>query len=110
MYDRINRTRPTAEMAIYYLNAVVNAALKFPLQVAAISVTVLREWNSKNRGIVKKAAFLPRNTCPELLHLPKEEGDKGITILGTRDRHPEDPDPNEAAGCPQRRGYNSEGS
>ena len=74
MYDRISRTRPTAEMAIYCLNAVVNAALKFPLQVAAIPVTVLREWDSKNRGIVKKAAFLPKNTCPELLHLPKREG------------------------------------
>ena len=43
MYDRINRTRLTAEMAIYCLNAVVNAALRFPLQVAAIPVTVLRE-------------------------------------------------------------------
>ena len=81
MYDRINRTRPTAEMAIYCLNAVVNAALEFPLQVAAIPVTVLREWDSKNRGIVKKAAFLPRNTCPELLHLPKREGGKGLQSL-----------------------------
>ena len=81
MYDRINRTRPTAEMAIYCLNAVVNAALKFPLQVAAIPVTVLREWDSLNRGIVKKAAFLPKNTCPELLHLPKREGGKGLQCL-----------------------------
>ena len=48
MYDRIDRTRPTAEMAIYCLNAVVNAALKFPLQVAAIPDhdAVLREWDS----------------------------------------------------------------
>ena len=81
IYDRINRTRPTAEMATYCLNAVVNAALKFPLQVAAIPVTMLREWDSKNRGIVKKAAFLPRNTCPELIHLPKREGGRGLQSL-----------------------------
>ena len=48
MYDRISRTRPTAEMAICCLNTTVNATLKFPLQVAAIPVTVLREWDSKN--------------------------------------------------------------
>ena len=78
MYARINRTRPTAEIAIYCLNAIVNAALRFHLQVAAIPVIVLREWDSKNVGIDKKAAFLPRNTCPELLHLPKREGGKGL--------------------------------
>ena len=81
MCDRINRTCPTAEMAIYCLNAVVNAALRFPLQVAAIPVTVLREWDSKNRVTVKKATFLPRNTCPELLHLPKREGGRGLPCL-----------------------------
>ena len=81
MYDRINRTRPTAEMAIYCLNVVVNAALKFLLQVAAIPVTMLREWDSTNRGIVKKAAFLPRNTCPELIHLPKREGGRELQSL-----------------------------
>ena len=58
-------------MAIYCLNAVVNAALKSPLQVTTIPVIVLREWVSTNRGIVKKVAFLTRNTCPELIHLPK---------------------------------------
>ena len=81
MYDRINKTRPIAESTIYCLNAVANAAPKFPLQVAAILVTVLRERNSKNRGIVKKAAFLPRNTCPGLLHLPKREGGRGLQSL-----------------------------
>ena len=30
MYNRINRTRPTAEMAIYCLNAAVNTVLRFP--------------------------------------------------------------------------------
>jgi hypothetical protein len=50
MHGRINRTHPTAEMAIYCLNAVVNAALKFPLQVAAIPVTVLREGTQRTGG------------------------------------------------------------
>jgi ribonuclease HI len=81
LYDRIARTRPTTEMAVYCLNAVVNAALKFPLQVAAMPATLLREWDSKHRGIVKRAAFLPRSTSPELLHLPKREGGKGLLSL-----------------------------
>jgi hypothetical protein len=81
MHERISRTKPTAEMAIYCTNAVINAALKSPLQVAAIPVTVLREWDSKNRNVIKKAAFLPRNTCPELMHLPKREGGRGLQSL-----------------------------
>ena len=52
-----------------------------PLQVAAVPVIVLRGWDSKNWGIVKKPAFLPRNTCPELLHLPKREGGRGLQSL-----------------------------
>ena len=47
MHERISRTKPTAEMAIYCTNAVINAALRFPLQVAAIPVTVLREWDEE---------------------------------------------------------------
>ena len=35
LYSKINNTKPTTEMAIYCINAVINAALKFPLQVAA---------------------------------------------------------------------------
>ena len=43
LHERINRTKPAAEMATHCTNAVINAALRFPLQVAAIPVTVLRE-------------------------------------------------------------------
>ena len=74
MHERVHRTKPTTEMAIYCTNAVINAALKFPLQVAAIPVAVVREWDSKNRGVIKRAACLPRSTFPELLHLPKKMG------------------------------------
>ena len=81
LYDRISHTKPTTEMAIYCINAVINAAMKFPLQVAAVPVTVLREWDSRNRGVVKSAGKLPKNTCPELMHLPKKEGGKGLQSL-----------------------------
>ena len=64
MHERISRAKPTAEMAMCCTNAVINAALRFPLQMAAIPVAVLREWDSKDRSVIKKAAFLPRNTCP----------------------------------------------
>ena len=43
MHERSNRTKPTAEMAIYCTNAVIDAAPRSPLQVVAIPVTVLRE-------------------------------------------------------------------
>ena len=49
--------------------------------MAAAPVTVLREWHSKNMGATKKAAFLPRGTCPEPLHLPKREGRRGPQSL-----------------------------
>ena len=69
LYSKISNTKPTTEMAIYCINAVINAALKFPLQVAAIPRTVIKGWDSKHRGLVKKAGYLPRNTSPELLHI-----------------------------------------
>ena len=75
MHERISRTNPTAE------DAMVNATLRFPLQVAAIPAAVLREWDSKNKSVIKKAAFLPRNACPELLHLPKKEGGTGLQSM-----------------------------
>ena len=81
LYDRISHTKPTAGMAVYCVNAVINAALKFPLQVAAVPREVLKMWDSKNRGVVKNAAFLPKNTCPELLHLPTKQGGKGLQSL-----------------------------
>ena len=63
------------------MNAVINAALKFPLQVAAVPREVLRRWDSKNRGVVKRPAFLPRNTSPELMHLPAKQGGRGLQSL-----------------------------
>ena len=81
LYSRISNTKPTTEMAIYCINAVINAALKFPLQVAAIPRTVIKGWDSKHRGLVKKAGYLPRNTSPELLHMPKKLGGKGLQSL-----------------------------
>ena len=71
LYSRISNTKPTTEMAIYCINAVIHATLKFPLQVAAIPRTVIKGWDSKHRGLVNKTAYLPRNTSPELLHMPK---------------------------------------
>ena len=68
-------------MAIYCINAVINAALKFPLQVAAIPRILINGWDSKHRGLVKKAAYLPRNTSPELLHTPKKLGGIGLQSL-----------------------------
>ena len=81
LYSKISNTKPTTEMAIYCINAVINAALKFPLQVAAIPRTVIKGWDSKHRGLVKKAGYLPRNTSPELLHMPKKLGGKGLQSL-----------------------------
>ena len=71
----------------------INAALKFPLQVAAIPRTLIKGCDSKHRGLVTKAAYLLRNTSPELLHTPKKLGEKGlqsleheICIVGVRDQ------------------------
>jgi ribonuclease HI len=81
MYDRISHSKPSADMAVYCINAVINAALKFPLQVAAIPKSTLKVWDSKHARIVKKAAYLPKNTCPEMLFLPKDMGGKGLQSL-----------------------------
>ena len=81
LHNRISNIKPTTEMTIYYINAVINAALKFLLQVAAIPRTVIKGWDCKHRGLVKKAAYLLRNTSPGLLHMPKKLGGKGLQSL-----------------------------
>ena len=81
LYERISQTKPTTEMAVYCINAVINAALKFPLQVAKMPVALLREWDRKHLSIVKEAGKLPRNTSPELIQLPKDRGGKGLQSI-----------------------------
>jgi ribonuclease HI len=83
LHTRISATSPTIEMAIYIINAVIISALKFPLQVAYIPKTTLRRWDSRLRAVVKRAGYLPTNTAPELLHLPKKLGGKGLLSLET---------------------------
>ena len=81
LYERISQTKPTTEMAVYCINAVINAALKFPLQVAKMPAALLREWDRKQLSIVKAAGKLPRNTSPELIQLPKDRGGKGLQSI-----------------------------
>ena len=69
-------------MAIYCINAVINTALKFPLQVANIPASVLAQWDSQNRGIVREAGSLP-SLPPELLHRKREQGGLGLERLET---------------------------
>ena len=77
---RICSTRPTKEQAIYLVNAVINAAMKYPLQVAQIPRATLRRWDSANRTVVRRAGALPKS-LGDLLHEPKEKGGAGLQSL-----------------------------
>ena len=79
--DRMSRSRPTRSQAIYCINATVNSALKFPLQIANVPNSVLEEWDRKNRRIVKEAGQLPMATPTDLMHLPRECGGLGLESL-----------------------------
>jgi ribonuclease HI len=79
--DRISRSCPTREQAIYCINATINAALKFPLQLAWVPNTVLEEWDRKNRKVVRTMGFLPVATPVALMHLPRKEGGLGLESL-----------------------------
>ena len=79
--ERISRSCPTREQAVYCINATINAALKFPLQVANVPRSMLEEWDRRNRDIVRKAGYLPKATPPELIHLPRNEGGLGLESL-----------------------------
>jgi len=79
--DRISRSRPSREQAIYCINATINAALKFPLQIAWIPVSVLEAWDTKHRKIVRDMGYLPKATPIELIHMPKNEGGLGLESL-----------------------------
>ena len=60
LVDKITRSSPTREQAIYCINATINTALKFPLQVAQVPATTLKAWDRTNRTVVKRRA-----TCQE---------------------------------------------
>jgi len=78
--SRINRSNPTRHQTIYCINAVINAALKFPMQVANVPESTLNRWDTANRKLVCKAGKLPPMS-PEMIHLPKEQGGLGLQNL-----------------------------
>ena len=58
MNDRISRSCPTREQAIYRINATINAALKFPLQLAWVPASTLEAWDKMTRRVVKSMGYL----------------------------------------------------
>ena len=76
----IGRSNPTREQAIYCVNAVINAAIKYPLQVAHIPASTLRTWDSRNRATIRKAGFLPTH-IGAAMHLPKSAGGLGLMSM-----------------------------
>ena len=82
MNEKINKSNPNREQAIYCVNAVINAAIKFPLQVAHIPRTVLESWDAKNRETVRKAGAIPK-LASGLAHIKKEYGGMGLQSLVT---------------------------
>jgi ribonuclease HI len=78
--DRINKSKPNREQATYCVNAVINAAMKFPLQVAHIPKTTLKQWDAKNRETVRKAGYIPK-LASGLAHIKKEYGGMGLQSL-----------------------------
>ena len=77
---RIGSSKPTKDQAIYCVNAVINAAMKYPLQVAHIPTSILRQWDSANRTVIRRAGALPKS-IGDLLHEPKEKGGAGLQSL-----------------------------
>jgi ribonuclease HI/exonuclease III len=80
MQEGIGASRPTKEQAIYCVNAVINAAMRYPLQVAHMPKSQLRAWDAANRAVVRKAGSLPTQ-IGELLHEPRERGGAGLQSL-----------------------------
>ena len=78
--ERISSSKPTREQAIYCVNAVINATLKFPLQVAGIPMSTLERWDTANRAIIRKAGKLPK-LPPWMFHAPKDQGGLGLESL-----------------------------
>ncbi len=76
--ERMGRSSPTREQATYCINATINTALKFPLQIANIPRSELRTWDRGNRNIVRRAGYLPTAVPVDLMHLPKKEGGLGL--------------------------------
>ena len=78
--DSIGRSCPTREQAIYCVNAVINATMKFPLQVASIPKSTLDRWDTANRETIRAAGKLPK-LPPWMFHRPKSEGGLGLESL-----------------------------
>ena len=78
--ESILSSSPNREQAIYCVNAVINATLKFPLQVAGIPMSTLERWDTANRAIIRKAGKLPK-LPPWMFHAPKDQGGLGLESL-----------------------------
>jgi len=77
---KILQSSPSREEAIYCINATINAALKYPLRVAKIDKTTLRNWDTANRKVVSKAGKLMA-MHPMVYHLARSEGGLGLESL-----------------------------
>ena len=78
--DSIRSSSPTRQQAVYCVNAVINATLKFPLQVAGIPRSTLERWDTANRAVIRKAGKLPM-LPPWMFHAPKDQGGLGLESL-----------------------------
>jgi hypothetical protein len=79
---RISRSCPTRHQTVYCINAVINAQLKYPLQVANVPDSVLDKWDAAHCRLVCKAGKLPPMS-PELMYRPKDKGGLGLSSLKT---------------------------
>ena len=76
----MSRSSPNREQAIYCINAVIVAALKYPMQVAKVPMTQRKQWDAKHRERVRAAGKLPR-MAPWFFHSKKKEGGLGLMSL-----------------------------
>ena len=78
--DDISRSAPTRAQAIYCINAVIAATLKYPLQVAGIPKTTLERWDRRHRACVRKAGKLPKMPV-WAFHEETEKGGLGLQSM-----------------------------
>ena len=84
MMRQMHRTRATTDMTRYAINCKVIPTMLYALQVAAMPEALIRQWDSRHRRVLAKAAKLPSSLPTTVYHLPTEDYGLGLDRLADR--------------------------
>ena len=83
--SKLRFARISVEQAVYAINTKIIPAMLYPLQVAQVPRSLLKQWDLEHRKIVRRVGALPKAIPTPIFHLPDKSGSGGIGLTSMED-------------------------